>query len=82
MWRAYSGVIHSVIYQIPNLQNCFTTPDIKPWGGGGLIQITPAARSLYRSIFKKSRHIGTESISYLVHGKGALGLGMEKLYGK
>ncbi len=28
---------------------------------------TPAAKSLYRSIFKKSRHLGLESVSCLVH---------------
>jgi hypothetical protein len=25
VWRAYTGVIHCVFDQIPNLQNCFTT---------------------------------------------------------
>ncbi len=41
----------------------------KNLGGEGEI---PAAKSLYRSIFKKSRHLGLESISYLVHGWLAL----------
>ncbi len=27
MWRAYSGIIHCVFDRIPNLQNCFTTPN-------------------------------------------------------
>jgi hypothetical protein len=27
MWRTYTRVIHCVFYQIPNLQNCFTTPN-------------------------------------------------------
>jgi hypothetical protein len=27
MWRAYTGVIHYVFDQIPNLQNFFTTPN-------------------------------------------------------
>ncbi len=26
MWRAYTGVIHCVFGQIPNLQICFITP--------------------------------------------------------
>jgi hypothetical protein len=36
-------------------------------GGGAQTDKKPAAKSLYRSIFKKSRQIGLESISYLVH---------------
>jgi hypothetical protein len=53
MWRAYTGVIHFVFDQVPNLQNCFTKQNL---GGGG--PQTPAAKSLYWSIFKKSRHLG------------------------
>ncbi len=61
-----TGVIHCVFYQILNLQNCFiTTPD-KNLGGEG------AAMSLYRSIFKKSRHLWLESISYFVHAQHKL----------
>jgi hypothetical protein len=56
-----TGVIHCIFDQIPNLQNCFTTPN-KNLGGKG------AVRSLYRSIFKKSRHLALGSISYFVHG--------------
>jgi hypothetical protein len=56
MWRAYTGVIiHCVFDQIPNLQNCFTTQN-KTWEGRG--PQTPAPKSLYWSIFKKSRHLG------------------------
>jgi hypothetical protein len=29
VWRASTGVIHCVFEQIPNLQNCFTTPKTK-----------------------------------------------------
>ncbi len=54
MWRAYRGVIQCVFHQIPNLQNDFTTPN-KTEGRGPQ---TPAAKSLYWSIFKKSRHLG------------------------
>jgi hypothetical protein len=32
-------------------------------GEGASDRQTPAAKSLYRSIFKKSRHLGLESIS-------------------
>ncbi len=53
--------------QIPNLQNCFTTTNN---GRGFSDRQTPAAKALSRSIFKKSRHIGLESISYLVYGPG------------
>jgi hypothetical protein len=27
MWRAYTGVIHCVFDQIPNLQHCFYIPN-------------------------------------------------------
>jgi hypothetical protein len=27
VWRAYTGVIHCVFDHIPNLENCFTTPN-------------------------------------------------------
>jgi hypothetical protein len=39
MWRANSGVIHCVhvFDQIPNLPNCFTTPNknLETWEGRG-----------------------------------------------
>jgi hypothetical protein len=34
MWRAYTGVIHCVFDQIPNLQICFTTPKQNLGGEG------------------------------------------------
>jgi hypothetical protein len=34
VWRASAGVIHYVFDKIPNLQNCFTTPN-KNLGGEG-----------------------------------------------
>ncbi len=40
----------------------------KPRRGGGLRQINTCCKSLYREIFKKSRHLGLESISYLPYG--------------
>jgi hypothetical protein len=38
MWRAYSGAIHWIIDQIPNLRNCFATPkkDL-----GGVVALDP-----------------------------------------
>jgi hypothetical protein len=59
LWRASTAVVHCIFDQIPNLQNCLTTP-----------RLTPAAKALCRSIYKKSRHLGLESISYLVYGPG------------
>ncbi len=58
MWRAYTGVVHCVFDQISNLQNCFTTPNKNLVGEGALRLITPVAKSLYRSIFKKRRPLG------------------------
>ncbi len=60
-------VIHCVFEQIQNLQNCFTTPN-KTWEGRG--PQTPAAKPLFWSIFKKSRHLGFGVFilyRYLVH---------------
>jgi hypothetical protein len=54
VWRAYTLVFD----QIPNLQNCCTTPNKNLGGEGASDRSTPAAESLYRSIFKKSRHLG------------------------
>jgi hypothetical protein len=34
VWRASTEVIHGVFYKIPNLQNCYTTPN-KNLGGEG-----------------------------------------------
>jgi hypothetical protein len=68
VWRASTEVIHWVFDQIPNLQNFFTTPNKNLGGEGASDRQTPVTKSLYRTIFKKSRHLGLESISYLVHG--------------
>ncbi len=62
MWRGYTRVIHCVFDQIPNLQNCFTKPDKNLGVEGVSDRYTPAAMSLYRSIFKKSVHLGLESL--------------------
>jgi hypothetical protein len=65
--RASTGVIHCILDQIPNLQNCFTNPKQKPRRGGGLYMTDK-----HLSIFKKSRHLGLESISNLVHVSACL----------
>jgi hypothetical protein len=70
VWRVYTGVTHCVFDQIPNLQNCFTTTNKNLGRERASDRLTPAAMSLYKSIFKKSRHLGLESISYLVHAEG------------
>jgi hypothetical protein len=61
VWRPSTGVIHSVFDQIPNLQNCFTTPNKKPRSGGGLRQINtfrkiPLQVNFFR--IKKRRSLG------------------------
>jgi hypothetical protein len=55
----YRRVIHCVIDQIPYLQNCLTTPN-KNLGGEGpqIDKHLHAAKSRYRSIFKKRRPLG------------------------
>ncbi len=58
MWRAHTEVLHCVFDQIPKLQNCFSTPNKNPEGEGASDRGTPAAKYLYWSIFKKSRHLG------------------------
>ncbi len=68
VWRAYTGVIHCVFDQIPNLQNCFTTPNKNLGGKGGFRQVNTFRQVHLQVIFKKSRHLGLESLSYLVHG--------------
>ncbi len=70
VWRAYTGVIHCVFDQIPNLQNRFTPPpppQQKPRLGGGLRQIKTCRQDTSQVNFKENRHLGLESISYLVH---------------
>ncbi len=71
VWRAYSGVVHSVFDQISTYCNCFTTPNKnrKNWAGEGASdRETPAAKYLYWSIFKKSRTLGFEATRYLDYG--------------
>jgi hypothetical protein len=67
VWRSYTRVIHCVFDQIPSLQNCFTAPNKKPWRGGGLRQISTCHQVHLQVNFKKSGHLGFESISYFVH---------------
>jgi hypothetical protein len=54
---------HLVKYGPSNL----LTGSQKPRREGGLKQLKFAAKSLYTSIFKKSRHLGLESIICFVH---------------
>ncbi len=61
--------LYTVIDQIPILKYCFTTPNKNLGGEGASGRLTPAAKSLYWSILKKSRHLGLECTSYLVHGR-------------
>ena len=56
MWRAYTGVIHYVFDQIPS-QKLLTTPNKNPVGEGASNRLTPAAKYLYWSIFKKRRDL-------------------------
>jgi hypothetical protein len=58
VWRASSGAIHCLFDQIPNLQNCFTTPNKNLGEEGPQTPQTPAAKSLYRSAFQKKRPLG------------------------
>ncbi len=51
VWTAYTGVIHCVFDQTPNLQNCFTTPKQKPRRGGGLRQINSCRQGLLQVNF-------------------------------
>jgi hypothetical protein len=39
-WRTYKGVIYCIFDQIPNPQNCFTTPN-KNLGGEGALPPGP-----------------------------------------
>jgi hypothetical protein len=69
VWRASTGIMHCVFDQIPNLQNCISTPKKNLGGEGASDRETSAAKSLSRKIFKKSRHLGLESVNYLVHAR-------------
>jgi hypothetical protein len=44
--------------QISNLQHCFTTPNKNLGEEEASDRLTPAAKSLYRTILKKRRHLG------------------------
>ncbi len=65
VWRAFTGLIHWVFDQIPNLQNCFTTPN-KTRRGRGLRQINTCRQVPLQVNFKKSQHLGLESIFFLL----------------
>jgi hypothetical protein len=58
-----TGVIHCVFDQILNLLNCFTTPNKNLGREGTSDRETLASKSLFQVKFKKSRHLGLESIS-------------------
>jgi hypothetical protein len=51
MWRAYAEVIHCVFDQIPNLQNCITTPNKNLGGEGASDRLTAVAK--YRTFTGK-----------------------------
>jgi hypothetical protein len=55
--HTYTGVLHCVFGQILN-PSCFATPNKNLGGEGVSDRETPAAKYLYWSIFKKSRHLG------------------------
>jgi hypothetical protein len=65
VWRASTGVIHCVFDQIPNLQNCFITPNKNLGGEGASDRQTTAAMSLLLLNFKKSRHLGFFGVYYI-----------------
>ncbi len=50
--------LYTVIVQILNLQNCFSTPNKNLGGEGASDRQSPAAKSLYRSFLKKRRPLG------------------------
>ncbi len=54
--------------QIPNLQNCFTTPN--NGRGPQTNKHLPPRPFAGQFLRKAARHLGLESISYLVHGPG------------
>ncbi len=62
MWRVSTGVRHLVFDQIPNLTKLLYQPKYKPTvGGEGASDrkaVTPAAKSLQMSIFKKRQPLG------------------------
>ncbi len=69
VWRAYTGVIQCVFDQVPNLQNCFITSN-KNLGGEGHQTDKYLPQSPFTGkFFKKSRHLGLESVSYFVHAR-------------
>ncbi len=65
--RSITGVIHCVFDQIQDLHNCFSTPNKNLGGEGASYRYLPPS-SFSGQIFKKSRHLGLESISYFVNG--------------
>jgi len=50
--------------QIPNIKNCLTAPTNNLGGEGASDRSTPAAKALYRSIFKKYDHLGLDFLSH------------------
>ncbi len=61
VWRASAGVIHCD--QIPNLRNCFTTPNIIL----GPLADKHTPLSPFTDRLLRNAKLGLESISYLVH---------------
>jgi hypothetical protein len=72
VWRLYTGVLHCVFDQILNLQIALPVyhPKQKPRRVGDHRQINPCRQfPLQVNLFKKRRHLGSETISYLVHAE-------------
>ncbi len=71
MWRPYTGVIHCVFDQNPNLQNCIINPKENPRRGGGLghINTKHLPPSPFTSQFLRKPTFRVWCLyRYLVHG--------------
>jgi hypothetical protein len=70
VWRAYTEVIHCVYDQIPNLQNCVTTPN-KNLGGEGPQTDKHLPPSTFNGQFlRKGSTLSVWCLfRYLVHGR-------------
>jgi hypothetical protein len=66
VWTAYTGVIHCVFDQIP--KKLLYHPQTKTLEGRGTQTDKHLPPRPLQDIFKKSHHLGLESISYFVHG--------------
>jgi hypothetical protein len=67
VWRESTGDIPCVFDQIPNLQNCFTTPN-KNLGGEGPQTDTHLPPSPFTGPFFRKSDLELDSISFLIRG--------------